>query len=371
MRRGWSLAIAALTGVGVFGLVFLEDTAFDEVLPNLNPDVYLWTGGLLAALVGAGVLAYLADSGLRRLASGAAAGAGGYLVAMSLPMLALGLFGGFGCAYPQATWEQPGLYDTATSTQAPEGWTIEASQPDGLAFANATLDEAWGSDRYNLTQVTWEGPTVAHGRGNQLVIQLTSPMQVTTRVRGEANETTIAAAFGTLASNVTPASRETIDDWTQQFLDSRHPAGGATRIDPVSGNRTSIRFYEYSLNLTGPLTITEHYAELAPPVPAANLSSPYGGPAGLDAIGRASTSTGNWTFDFAFPSLHAENQDVDGGELTDVRVDVLDRVGAEASLGDSNDYHNRTVALVHAAFDELGWPEPTVTSKRVQMGAIC
>lgn len=371
MNRARWLMVAFASGTALLLAWFLAEVLLDASLPAGNPDAYLWAGGVLAGLVGAAILARATDMDLPSLGLGATSAAAGYGLALMLVMAGLPLFAGWGCAYPEATWHQNGLYDAIDPEQAPDGWSLEAREPTGMPFSNGTLDDAWGADTYALTRVAWEGPQLVHGRGGGFGLALSAPGEVTARARGEANETEIAEHFTRFAENVTDADEQTISNWTDAFLGSKHLANSGRMVRGPEDPGTRIEIYAYSVNLTEPLTLSELYASLTPAPPSTNLTAPEGQPFPERVIGQAETSAENWTFTFGFPTVRAENEDRDGEHVRRITIDALDRAGVVVSLDETEGYPSRTVELVEEAFDALGWPDPSVREERVQMGAVC
>lgn len=72
MRTRWRVVLAVASGIAVLGLLLPTDTVLDPYLPDINPDIYLWAGGILAALLGGlvGTLAILTYKALPYLLFG-------------------------------------------------------------------------------------------------------------------------------------------------------------------------------------------------------------------------------------------------------------------------------------------------------------
>lgn len=283
------------------------------------------------------------------------------------PALAGCLIGAGSCATVGGAWQQDGLFERVDAAASPEDWSLTLEDPDGLAFQNGTLDESWGPDRYALVSVGWDSGAGVEGRGGDVELGLSAPAEVTTRARGEVPEAVLADAFERFAANVTAADDETLANWTEAFLASERPAGSAIR----GGDETRIEFYAYSVNLTGELTVSEHYRRLAPPTPEISLE-------GMDAderrdvgIGTATTTAGDWRFAFGFPTVVAENRDRGDEGVNRIEVDAFDRVGVHVGLDGTDRAAERSVPMVKAAFGELGWPPPRVTPEHVRLAAVC
>lgn len=283
------------------------------------------------------------------------------------PALAGCLFGAGSCATVRGAWQQDGLFERVDPAASPEGWSLTLKDPDGLDFQNGTLDERWGPDRYALVGVGWESGVAVEGRGGNVGMGLAPPAEVTSRARGDVPEEALAEAFQRFAANLTDADEETLEGWTDAFLDSKRPAGSMTR----GSDGARFAFYAYSVNLTGELAVSEHYRRLAPPTPEISLE-------GMDAderrgveIGQATTAAGSWIFRFRFPTVAAENLDRGDEGVNRIEVDAFDRVGVHVALDGTDRAAERSVPMVEAAFGELGWPPPELSPEHVRLAAVC
>jgi hypothetical protein len=384
--RSGAWSTAAFAGLLALGLLAAWEAVLTGSVPHVNPDAVLWSAGVAAGLAG-GFVGMRGGSSALAVAAGAGTAAGVYVLALGVVLVGFSAFGGFGCAYAEVTWAQPGLHQEASTGPAPAAGTREVVEPDGLAFGNGTLDEAWGPQAYALTRVSWTSAEIdsAHGRFDEVRLALEAPGTVTARAPGDANRSAVGEAFAGFAGNATDADDEQVDAWTEAFLASERTASSFRSSDPATGERTSGRLLAYSANLTGSLALEDLYDRLDPPAPDADLEHPApdadleheedGEPALLAAVGRASTGAGNWSFAFRLATVHVEPTEAslfgDDEDVRELRVDALDRAGASVAVGSTDGYRNRTVELVEDAFADLGWPTPPVTRDRVQPGAVC
>lgn len=150
-RRKRALAALAAGGAVLGLLAVLTVTAEDRPLWGLNPDLQLWIGGILAALVGSLAYAGLGATRAEHLLLGAGWGLGGFLVLLVAAMAALALSNP-GAAY-YGGWQVSSRFDEAwNDTRASEalqaqGFNVTRSDSTGLY---ATLTDSDGDVRVRV-----------------------------------------------------------------------------------------------------------------------------------------------------------------------------------------------------------------------------
>lgn len=293
------------------------------------------------------------------------------IVAAMLPAVGC-LSYGEPCVHAEAVWEQPSLYEGVNASGAAngwqfgdaDGWEVTVEHPEGLAFQNDTLDEEWGPGTYKLDRVGWRAGTPVEGRGGDLTVSISAQKEITTLAREDVPEEAIREAFIAFADNLTTEDDETLEAWSDEFLDSRTQAHEAR---PTSEGGL-LAAYRYHLQVSTQVQASERYEDLGPQVPQ---TSPPSGDERRIRIGGASTGAANWSFVFQFPTIVAEHTDRDGVGVEELKLDALDRVEARLLFDGPEQAHNRSVPMIQTSFEELGWPEPTVSEEDVVRGAIC
>ncbi len=119
MRTRWRVMLAVASGVAVLGLLLLTDTVLDPYLPDINPDIYLWAGGALAALLGGLALYQARKVEPTKLAIGAGLGAVAFLVALlGIQLFVAANMGGGYTAHVSAEAPLNGTWDNRTAEAA-------------------------------------------------------------------------------------------------------------------------------------------------------------------------------------------------------------------------------------------------------------
>lgn len=264
----------------------------------------------------------------------------------------------------EAVWQTDGVFAQARNTTAPETWEVSQNEPEGLVFANATLDNDWGPANYELVNVEWLAGTPFAGRGGDLEFTLTSEAEVTALVREDISQERTEEGFREFVENLTSADEETVDAWTEDFLASRTAEDSAR----PSSQGNPVTFYRYRRGI-GDLAVSNLYERVQPEPPR---TAPQAHPdLALVQIGTAHTGTDDWAFEFEFPTVTLENGSVGKRGVERVQVDALDRISVRVGFHDPGLALKETSGLVDGAFQTLGWPSPSIDEDDVHLGAIC
>lgn len=268
-----------------------------------------------------------------------------------------GVPGGGTCYSMGATWREPGLYEAFPEPADDTSWNVTWDlDPPSLPFDNTTLDIRLGPERYHLTEVQWQGPTLSRERGGSPQLTLGPDGTLRTLANEHVSRDALWNATSGFLEAISDASKDTRDAWTDALVENRTREGEVTRGD---GAPVTV-IYRYHVQVSPPYRLGSLASDL-------NLSYPRS--ISEMSPGGFTTTTEPWTFAFRFPQKLAKNPQDTGERVASIRIDAFDHVVADVLQDTGNE--TRAVDKIQDAFASLGFGSPEVRASDVHVGAVC